>query len=139
MNKNRIILFVGLLSVLLVAMAVARPLSNIPSAEELSWPPRPVMVSGVDETLLSDYYERQVAMKVVEAADFYQRHPDWVSIPEAGISVTGSSAALDYFQRHPELIGPAGIAVDVNDYFLRHPELNAPTETIDLSDYFLRH
>jgi hypothetical protein len=139
MNKNRIILMVGLLSVLLVTMAVSRPFTGIPSAEKLSWPPRPVIVLAVDNTLLSDYHERQAALKVAEAADFYQRHPDWASIQQAVIPVTGSSEASDYFQRHSEGIGPAGVAVDVTDYFLRHPERNAPTDTIDLSDYFLRH
>jgi hypothetical protein len=93
----------------------------------------------VDNTLLSDYHERRAALKVVEAADFYQRHPDWASIQQAAIAVTGSVEASDYFQRHSELIAPAGVAVDVTDYFLRHPERNAPTDTIDLSDYFLRH
>jgi hypothetical protein len=139
MNKNRFILMVGLLSVLLVTMAVSRPFAGIPTAEKLSWPPRPVIVSAVDNTLLSDYYERQAAMSVAEAADFYQRHPDWASIQPAVIPVTGNSEASDYFQRHTERIAPAGGAVDVTDYFLRHPERNAPTDTIDLSDYFLRH
>ena len=167
MNKNHVILLVGLLSVLLVAMAVSRPLSNIPTAEELSWPPRPVMVSGVDETLLSDYYERQAAMSVAEAADFYQRHPDWASIPEAVIPVVGSSEASDYFQRHSELnvsivaaldlagdfyqrhpdwasIPAASISVTGNsealDYFQRHPEVITPAGiAVDVNDYFLRH
>ena len=119
MNKNRIILFVGLLSVLLVAMAVSRPLSNIPTAEELSWPPRPVMVSGVDETLLSDYHERQAAMSVAEVADFYQRHPDWVSIQQAVIPVVGSSETSDYFQRHRELSTPA--ETDRTDLYQNYP------------------
>ena len=139
MNKNRFMLIVGLLSVLLVTMAVSRPFSDIPAAERLSWPPRPVIVSGVDNTQLSDYYERQAAMNVAEAADFFQRHADSVSVQQAAIPKTGSSEASDYFQRHSEMISPAGLAVDLTDYFLRHPELSGPTDTIDLSDYFLRH
>ena len=139
MFKNRFILILSLLSALLATMAVSRPYASIPTAEKLNWPPRPVMVSAVDNTLLSDYHERQDALKVAEAADFYQRHPDWASIQQAVIPVTSSSEASDYFQRHTELIVPAGGAVDVTDYFLRHPERNAPTDTIDLSDYFLRH
>jgi hypothetical protein len=139
MNKNRFFMIIGLLSVLLMTMAVSRPFAAIPTAEKLSWPPRPVIVSAADNTLLSDYYERQAAMNVAEAADFFQRHSDWVSIQQAAIPVTGKSEAYDYFQRHSELIAPAGIAVDMTDYFLRHPERNASTNTIDLSDYFLRH
>jgi hypothetical protein len=150
MNKNRFILIIGLLSVLLVAMAVSRPLAKTATAVESRGP------SASD---LSDYHQRQAELNSSASAgagDFYQRHPDrasglnndfyqkypgkWVS-RAAGVTipVTGSSAASDYFQRHPELIAPAGIAADVTDYFLRHPELSAPMDTIDLSDYFLRH
>jgi hypothetical protein len=140
MNKNRFILIVGLLSVLLVTMAVSRPFGGLPTAEKLSWPPRPVMVSAVDNTLLSDYHERQAAMagnSADLANDFYQRHTNWASEFNIGIPVTGNSESLDYFQRHPERI--AGIAVDMTDYFIRHPELSVPQTSTDLSDYFLRH
>lgn len=133
MNKNRLILIVGLLSVLLVAMAVSQPFSNTTTAVESS---------GSSANDLSDYYQRQAVLNAAASAgagDFYQRHPGWVSIPQANIPVTGSSEALDYFQRHSELIAPAGVAVDVTDYFLRHSELSAPVDTLDLSDYFLRH
>ena len=131
MNKNRIVLIIGLLSVLLVAMAVARPFSNTATAVESS---------GLSANDLSDYYQRQAEMNAsAGASDFYQRHPDWASVQQALIPVMSSAEASDYFQRHTELIAPAGIAVDVTDYFLRHPELSAPTDTVDLSDYFLRH
>ena len=139
MFKNRFILILGLLSLLLVTMAVSRPFVKSPTAEALRWPSRPVIVHVLDNTLLSDYYERQAALKVVDAADFYQRHPDLVSIQQAAIPVTGSSEAADYFQRHPDLSLPAGIMVDMTDYFMRHPELDAPADSLDLSDYFLRH
>jgi len=149
MFKNRFILVLGVLSLLLVTMAVSQPFSNAPTAEELSWPPRPVIVSGVDNTLLSDYYERQAELNPSAgsedaanlANDFYQRHTDWASGLNIGVPVTGISESLDYFQRHPELSMPveAGAAIDMTDYFVRHPELHAPIENTDLSDYFLRH
>lgn len=169
MFKNRFILIVGLLSVLLVTMAVSNPIPNAPTAEELSWPPRPVIRPAVDNTLLSDYYQRQAALNASAEAgeavnlanDFYQRHTDWVSSAQnIGIPVTGMSESLDYFQRHPELSVSAETTLDLasdfyqrhpelsisveksadmTDYFVRHPELRAPMQTIDLSDYFLRH
>ena len=159
MNKNRFILILSLLSGLLATMAVSRPYASIPTAEKLNGPPRPAMFSAVDSMLLSDYHERQAALarnSVDLANDFYQRHTDWAGelnndfnqkypgkwvsrAAGVAIPVTSSSAASDYFQRHTELLGPAGVAVDVTDYFLRHPERNAPTENIDLSDYILRH
>ena len=133
MNKNRIILIVGLLSVLLVAMAVSRPFSDITTAMESN---------GLSANKLSDYYQRQAELNASVSAgtsDFFQRHPEWIALQAAIIPVTGLSEAADYFQRHLELSMPAGITVDVTDYFMRHPAQNAPTATIDLSDYFLRH
>ncbi|HUF00587.1 MAG TPA: hypothetical protein VMN99_15125, partial [Anaerolineales bacterium] len=47
MFKNRFLLVIGMLSLLLVTMAVSRPLIEAPSAEELSWTPRPVIAAVV--------------------------------------------------------------------------------------------
>jgi hypothetical protein len=44
MFKKNFLLVIGLLSLLLVAMAVSRPAAKAPTAAELSWPPRPVVV-----------------------------------------------------------------------------------------------
>ena len=123
MFKNRFILIVGLLSVLLTTMAVSRPFSNRPTA--------------VDNTLLSDYYARHAVVNL--ANDFYQRHSDWASINQkVGIPVTGSES-LDYFQRHAELTASSATSLNMADYFARHPELSAAAVSTDLSDYFLRH
>jgi len=110
MFKNRFILVLGVLSLLLVTMAVSNPFSNTsPAGRE-------------------------------GANDFYQRHPEWTSsLQSAIVPVTGDLELSDYHQRHPELSAAAGITVDMSDYFLRHPALQAPAKSNDLSDYFLRH
>ena len=111
MFRNRIILVLGVLSLLLVGMAVSFPRSNASRA--------------LDQT----------------ATDFYQRHPDWtwaVRAPSA-IPVTGSSEMSDYFQRHPELTAPAEASVDLTDYYFRQKALFPSAKTIDLTDYYFRH
>ena len=110
MFKNRFILVLGVLSLLLVTMAVSRPLSN------------------------------SSAPSVQGANDFYQRHPGWTSNDQNNIiPITGSSELSDYFLRHSGLSLSTGIAADMTDYFARHPELRATAESINNSDYFLRH
>ena len=75
-------------------------------------------------------------------SDFALRHPAWtMNLQTAAIPVTGILEASDFFQRHPNLTlsAPAVNAVDLSDYFVRHPELRTSDPTIDLSDYFQRH
>jgi hypothetical protein len=110
MFKNRFILVLGVLSLLLVTMAVSYPRTAAPLAADQ------------------------------EASDIFQRHPEWRSnVQNAVVPVTGANDFSDYYQRHPELKVPAAIAVDTSDYFMRHSELRVPAKSIDLSDYFLRH
>jgi hypothetical protein len=110
MFKNRFILVLGLLSLLLVTMAVSYPHSTVSLAADQS------------------------------ASDFYQRHPAWKWISRVMvIPISGISESPDYYQRHPELSAPLGIEVDTTDYFLRHPELRISTKSVDLTDYFFRH
>src|SRR5919198_4581263 len=110
MFKNRFILVIGVISLLLVTMAVSKPLSNA----------SPASLAG--------------------ANDFYQRHPDWTSANihlAPVIPVTSGLDRSDYALRHPELSLPA---VDTSDYFLRHPGMTVSIDaTIDTSDYFLRY
>ena len=126
MFKNRFLLVLGVLSLLLVATAVSRPLSKTSSA-------------GANH--FSDYAERHPELRAPanipanERSDYFQRH----NTQNIGIPLTGPSTFPDYFQRHPELSAHAGIVVDRTDYFVRHPELRTPMESNDLSDYFLRH
>lgn len=113
MIKNRFILVLGVLSLLLVTVAVSYSRSNA------AFP--------ADEG----------------ASDFYQRHPDWkwaIGDANSVVPVTGESAFPDYYQRHPELSAPVPITIDTTDYFFRHPELRASAlKSIDLTDYFFRH
>ena len=113
MFKNRSLVVIGVISLLLVTMAVSSPRSNASLASDQG------------------------------ASDFYQRHPDWtwvVNPQNAVIPVTGASAFPDYFQRHPELSAPSILGLGASDYFQRHPELTVPSIFgLGASDYFMRH
>lgn len=111
MFKNRFILVIGVLSLVLVTMAVSNPKSNISLAADQG------------------------------ASDFHQRHPDWqwvASDQKAIIPLTGNTAYPDYYQRHPELRASLADAIDTTDYFMRLPILNAPAMSVDTTDYFFR-
>jgi hypothetical protein len=132
MFKNRFLVVIGVISLLLVTMAVSTPRSHV--------------LLGTDPG----------------ASDFYQRHPDWtwaINAQNAVIPVTGELAfpdyyqrhlelsaqavlglgASDYFQRHPELVAPAAASVDLTDYYFRQQVLFPAGKTIDLTDYYFRH
>ena len=113
MFKNRFILVLGVLSLVLVTMAVSNPKSNVSPT--------------VDQA----------------ASDFHERHPDWqwvASYQKVIVPLTGDAAFPDYHQRHPELTALAETSIDITDYFFRHPELrNAPVKNVDLTDYYFRH
>lgn len=112
MFKNRFILVLGVLSLVLVTMAVSNPKSNVSFAADQG------------------------------ASDFHQRHPDWkwvASDQKTIISSTGDAAFPDYHQRHPELSVPVETSVDTTDYYFRHLAPSATVESIDLTDYFFRH
>jgi len=98
MFKNRFILVLGVLSLLLVTMAVSNPLSSASPARDQG------------------------------ASDFYQQHPDWmwaINDQNVVIPLTGDAAFPDYHQRHPELSVRVEASVDTTDYYFRHPELSA--------------
>jgi hypothetical protein len=110
MFKNRFILIVAVLSLLLVTLAVSRPFSKAPASN----------LEGVN--------------------DFYQRNQDWnAQVSSAGIPVTGAIDLSDYYQRYVETSSSTGAAADASDYFVRHPELRTANTAADMSDYFLRH
>jgi len=112
MFTNRFLVVIGVISLLLVTMAVSSPRSTASPAADQS------------------------------ASDFHQRHPDWTwSVPAAAVvPVTGAAAFPDYFQRHPELTAPSLLGQEASDYFQRHPELTAPAEaSLDTTDYYFRH
>ena len=113
MFNNRFILVLGVLSLLLVTVAVSYPRSNAAFAADQG------------------------------ASDFYQRHPEWkwgIDDANSVLPVTGELAFPDYYQRHPELSAPVPITIDTTDYFFRHPQLRASAmNSIDLTDYFFRH
>ena len=166
MFKNRFLIVLGLLSMLLVATAVARPFLNVQeSSKPIAIPVngdyfsdyfqrhterasnlQDMVIPRTGSSESPDYFQRHSELSVPGAitvdanSDFYLRHPEWTrSNQNATVPVTGISESLDYFQRHPELSAPAGTTVDMTDYFVRHPDLRTSPESDDLSDYFLRH
>lgn len=112
MFRNRFILMIGTLALLVAGMAASYSRSHLAAVTEQG------------------------------ASDFHQRHPDWqwlVSNQKAIIPLTGDGAFPDYYRRHPELSVPAGASVDTTDYYFRHPGLGASGKSGDLTDYFFRH
>ena len=79
MFKNRFLIVLGLLSLLLVAMAVSRPAPKPASTEDLSWPARPVIASddlamqrgrqadAARLTAMSEYYQKQRSQEAYSA------------------------------------------------------------------------
>jgi len=127
MFKNRFLLVLSLVSLLLVAMAVSHPFSN-------------TSVSNIEGA--NDFYQRHRNWnRNLETSDYYERHPE----------LNGSSASIveltsDFALRHPEwtisvpnAVVPVTSSLEASDYFQRHPQLRVPVDSIDLSDYFQRH
>jgi len=112
MFKNRFPLVLGVISLVLVSLAV------------------------------SNFNFKALPARSEAASDFYQRHPDWiwtVNRQNAIIPITGEDTFPDYFQRHPELTTPAILGLGASDYFMRHPELVALAEdAMDMTDYYFR-
>jgi hypothetical protein len=128
MFKNRFLLVLGSVSLLLVTLAVSQPRSNASQAASdfhhrhphWTWvinPQNAVIPMTGDSVFL----------------DYYQRHPE-LSLP----AVPGLTAS-DYFIRHPELIAPPQGAIDMTDYYFRHNGSRPSSKTVDLTDYFFRH
>ena len=123
MFKNRFLLVLGVVSLLLISMAISSFRST---------------AAPVNKEAASDFYQRHPdwtgssSAPVAVYPDYFQRHPELVAA-----SVSGAGAS-DYFERHPELVKP--VIVERDDYFQRHPELIVKAGTAaDLSDYYFRH
>jgi hypothetical protein len=86
MFKNRFLLIIGVVSLLLVTVAVSRPFSNasVPNA------------AGAN-----DYYQRHPELSVPGligwgASDYYQRHPELNRPAKTSVDLT------DYYFRHSD-------------------------------------
>jgi hypothetical protein len=124
MFKNRFLIVLGVVSLLLATMAVSRLSSSASEADGASdfyqrhrdWNRN---LEG------SDYYDRHRKPSATTAigdiaGDFALRHPNWMAdVQTVAIPVTGDPEASDYFQRHPEFRLPSS-PIDLSDYFLRH-------------------
>jgi len=127
MFQNRFLVVIGVISLLLVTMAVSSPRSNASLASDQG---------------ASDFYQRHPDwtwivrngnMDSSAPSDYFQRHPE-LTIP----SILGLGAS-DYFMRHPELIASAEASVDMTDYYFRQAALQPSAQAVDLTDYFFRH
>jgi hypothetical protein len=125
MFKNRFLLVLGIVSLLLVSMAISSFRSKA--------------VSPSNREAASDFYQRHpnwtwsASAPAAPFPDYFQRHPELIAA-----SVNGAGAS-DYFQRHPKLTALAIPARDTSDYYLRHPESSAVGSSVDLTDYYFRH
>jgi hypothetical protein len=125
MFKNRFLLVLGVVSILVVSLSLVSFRTN---------------ASRPNREAASDFYQRHPNWTGSSSApaavysDYYERHPE-LTIP----SVIGSGAS-DYYERHPELSTAAKSSVDTTDYYFRHPELSGTSDrNIDLTDYYFRH
>jgi len=123
MFKNRFLLVISVISLVIVSLAISSFRTNAPLS---------------NRTDASDFYQRHPdwtgssSAPVAVYPDYFQRHPELVAA-----SVSGAGAS-DYFERHPELVKP--VIVERDDYFQRHPELIVKAgAAVDLSDYYFRH
>jgi hypothetical protein len=107
MFKNRFILVIGVLALLLVTMAVTYPRTNasLAASDFHQRHPEWQWASGVQNAVIP-------VTGISAAPDYYQRHPEF------GIQVSTMLAASDYFMRHPELTESAK-PIDLTDYFFR--------------------
>jgi hypothetical protein len=122
MFKNRFLLVLSVVSLLLVSMAISSF--------------RSTATSSTNRVAASDFYQRHPnwtwAIPVAEVAapsDYFQRHPELTAPSVIGIG------ASDYFQRHPELVAPA--SKDLTDYYFRQQAQKGSGS--DLTDYYFRH
>ena len=124
MFKNRFLLVLSVVSLLLVSMAISSFRSNASSSKDIA--------------AASDFYQRHPewawaipAAEVAAPSDYFQRHP------ELTVSLILGVGASDYFQRHPELTASAEASADLTDYYFRQQE--QAKSGSDLTDYYFRH
>ena len=124
MFKSRFLLVLGIISLVLVSLAISSFRNN-------------ATLSNRDAA--SDFAQRHsnwswsAVAPAAAYSDYAQRHPE--------LSNLSAQGASDYYERHPNRTSLAVQVPDTSDYFLRHPELNtsAAAVSIDLTDYYFRH
>ena len=130
MFRNRFIVVIGTLSLLLVGMATSYSRLHVATGQGASdfHQRHPDWVWTVRES--------NVVIPVAggsEPTDYFQRHPVLIAPPQSSVDLT------DYYFRQKALL-PAMLAVDLTDYYFRHLELLSPSSTNRyLTDYYFRH
>jgi hypothetical protein len=116
MSKNRLLLVLGMLPLLLVTMAVSLPHFNAPASEDLSWPPRPVIAPPMGGIHPNVEESRPYIMD--SATRSYIAWGEALrAAPKLGESTT--SEYLDYYQRHPAL----RLGLPTSTYTILNPSL----------------
>jgi hypothetical protein len=97
MFKNRFVLIVALLSLMLVSLAVSGPISRSSDPASLNGFSRPVFVPETDN--LSDYAQRHPELRVpagkVDMTDYFARHPDLRGGFTANVDTAVERVSLD--------------------------------------------
>ena len=126
MFKNRFLLSLGIVSLVLVSLAISSFRNN---------------ASLSNRDAANDFAQRHsnwswsAVAPAAAYSDYSQRHPELSNLTALG------QGASDYYERHANQKNPLVQERDNSDYFLRHPELSASAATvsIDLTDYYFRH
>ena len=124
MFKNRFVLVLGFVSLLLVSMVVSGFQKGNDSLKS-------------DQEAASDFHQRHpgwtwaVRAPAAAASDYFQRHPELSRPAILGV------AASDYFQRHPGLTVPADASADLSEYYFRQQSMKRTGS--DFTDYHFRH
>ena len=124
MFKSRFLLVLGIVSFVLVSLAISSFRNN---------------ASLSNREAAGDFAQRHsnwswsAVAPAPAYSDYAQRHPE--------LSNLAAQGASDYYERHPNQTNLAIQGPDTSDYALRHPELSASVAavSIDLTDYYFRH
>jgi hypothetical protein len=128
MFKNRFLLVLGLISLMLVSLAISSFRNNASLSErEAAW----VIAERRTDAAAPAVVDSISISKRQAAWDFADRHTDW-----NWSAISEREAAWSLAERHVDGAAPAGVYLD---YAQRHPELSATAASIDLTDYYFRH
>jgi hypothetical protein len=124
MFKSRFLLGLGIISLVLVSLAISSFRTNASLSNR---------DAASDFALRHSNWSWSAAASPVAYSDYAQRHPE--------LSNLAAQGASDYYERHPNQTNLVVRGPDTSDYALRHPEfsVSAAAASIDLTDYYFRH
>jgi len=124
MFKSRFLLVLGIVSLILVSLAISSFRNNASLSNR---------DAASDFALRHSNWSWSAVAPAAVYSDYAQRHPE--------LSNLAAQGASDYYERHPNQTNLAVQGLVTSDYALRHPELStsAVAVSIDLTDYYFRH